>query len=156
MQATFGAGAITQAITATDSVSGSNDSNDGLTYCGNREYTITTGHSCCLSLTGTSGPTDTLTLEATDVSEVTGPVTITVEATLESYPSATAATTTFIIEILHPCVDTVLNFNPAVTDMIITQYNDDLVKTIQALDSVSQANGNSDGFTFCGPRIYTI
>ena len=92
---------------------------------------------------------------STDLLEVTAPITITVTATLDDYVAVTAATATFSVEILNPCLSTVLSFSPTISDMIAYMDQGASSQTLLAVDTESQANGG-DGVTFCGARSYAI
>ena len=99
---------------ATDSASTTYGNGDGVTLCGARRYTISPTTYPFLSITG-----DVLTLVSTDPSEATAsPITITLSATLDNYPSILDAVQTLSIEILDHCDTTTLNLNPAVTNML--------------------------------------
>ena len=107
--------AVTQTLTATDTAS-SAGLGDGVTLCGARSYSISPTIYPFLSLNMA-----TMTLVSTDTADITlSPVTITVTSTLDDYPSVPPVTASFSVEILDPCLSTVLNFDPAVNDMVAT------------------------------------
>ena len=97
-----------------DSASTSYGNGDGFTLCGSRSYTISPTTYPFLTISG-----DVLTLESTDRTEATAsPITISISATLDDYPSISAVSQLFQIEIIDHCDTTVLSFNPVVTDML--------------------------------------
>ena len=105
--------ADTQTVLATDTASYTYGNADGFTLCGPRTYSIAPSSYTFLSITG-----DVLTLQSTDPAEATAsPITITISAELDSYPSVSAAVQTFTIEILDHCDTTTLSFDSAVSDM---------------------------------------
>ena len=83
--------ADSQTVLATDSASLTYGTMDGVSLCGTRSYSISPTTHSFLTLSG-----DTLTLQSTDPSEITFvPITITISATLDSYPAIIAAVQNF-------------------------------------------------------------
>ena len=76
--------------------------------------------------------------------------------TLVNYPSVTAATATFTIEIVDYCAITTLSFDPLVTNMLAYISLGSDTQTVNAIDTASTTYGAADGVTFCGPRSYSI
>ena len=94
--------------------------------------------------------TATLTLVSTDMAEITlNPELITVTVILDSYPSVTPVIATFTVEILDPCLSTVLAFDPAIVNMEITVNAGAVTQDITATDTMIDV-------TLCGPLSYYI
>ena len=70
---------------ALDTVSSSNGLADGVTFCGSRSISISPSSYTFLDFTSA-----TLTLLSTDFTEATSPITITISATIDNYPSVIA------------------------------------------------------------------
>ena len=62
---------------------------------------------------------------------------------------------TLYIEVKHLCEQTVLTITPLGTIMQRTGLPA-YTYQVQTLDTVSQSNGNSDGYTYCGLRTYSM
>ena len=60
------------------------------------------------------------------------------------------------MQVVDPCESTVLSFDGSVRDMLAYVEQGADTQTVHALDSVCMAYGNGDGFTYCGPRTYSI
>ena len=106
--------ADTQTVLAKDTASGSYGNLDGFTLCGSRSYSISPTSYSFLSLAG-----DVLSLVSTNPAEkTTSPITITISAQLDSYPTIPAVQQTFTIQILDHCDSTTLSFTPVVSNMI--------------------------------------
>ena len=60
------------------------------------------------------------------------------------------------MQVIDPCESTVLSFDGSVRDMLAYIEQEADTQTVHAVDSVSMAYGNGDGFTYCGPRTYSI
>ena len=72
---------------AKDSASTTYGNSDGFTLCGTRTYTISPATYSFLTISG-----DVLTLVSADPAETTSvPLTITIEATLDTYPAVASA-----------------------------------------------------------------
>ena len=110
MQAFVNLAPDTQTVFGKDTASINYGTMDGTTFCGPRTYTISPTSNSFFSLT-----TEILTLQSTNPTEITtGPITITITATLDNYPLIPAASSTFTIEILDYCTNTVLSFSTTV------------------------------------------
>ena len=82
-------------MTAIDSASLTYGAGDGVSFCGGRSYTISPTSYTFMSLAS-----DTLNLQSNDPTHAVGPITITVSATLDNYPSILPATQLFTIEVI--------------------------------------------------------
>lgn len=130
--------------------------------CGNILYTMTLSDPLLAgAITLPAGTTD-LTIQTTDMNHV-GRYTATIVATLNDYPEfddifAVSVTVSFFID--NGCLHTKFILGQTLPTMIQfygRSTTDSEVATLSPVaDTVSQANGNNDGFTYCGPRMYDI
>ena len=111
MQVTVGDAALTQSIKALEYFSAEYSHLDASLDCGNKVYLIQPFlyPYNILTLTGTPGVTDTLTLHSTDLLDVTAPITTYLRAHLEDFPTIEINSLNFDIEVEHPCEYTILN-----------------------------------------------
>lgn len=143
--------ADTQTIsTPLDSVSGTLGNNDGITFCGTRNYAISPNTFSFLDLTGSL-----LTLQSNDPSDYPTFETITLTVSLQNYPTVTSSDT-FTVTLDEICMTTTLD-PPVASDMLAYIHQGPDTQMISTpLDTVSGAYGSMDGTTYCGDRNYAV
>jgi len=86
--------------------------------------------------------------------------TVTLQAKLVNYPDVPAATKTFTIELIDPCLTTSLNAEPIVDFTIYSFYNGGGNQTFSPFTDSQALIANTDSGAvgvpaLCGPRVYT-
>ena len=99
-------------------------------------------------------------IQTTDQAHV-GTYKVTVVATIPIYASLGSGqlvsdTFEFNVKIEDACETTALIFDPTVSSMLAYVSSAPITQQVLAIDTASMSYGNLDGFTFCGPRTYTI
>ena len=79
-----------------------------------------------------------MTLASNNPSEATtGPVTVTITASLQDYPGVSSVSETIDVKIIDLCLSTSLSFNPMVSNMIAYPDSSTVSQVVTAVDTVS-------------------
>ena len=124
--------------------------------CGPLQYSIVEGYSFVSlipSVSGNSIDPWKISVTTTSLLDVQMYYTVTLKATLANYPTATSATLSFPLDILHPCTLTVIN--PAAISAMTFVIGDAQILTefLQMSDTVAVLENVPK---FCGERKYEL
>ena len=123
--------------------------------CGPKQYTIVEGYSFVSLIPPTSGNNiDPWTISVTTSNLVDiNSYTVTLRSTLAHYATATPATLTFQLDIIHPCTLTVINATAIPTMTFTIGSAQTVTNFFQIADSVAV---RENAPKFCGERKYEL
>jgi len=134
---------------------------DTLGTCGSPKYSVTIfDPSVAAPIITIPAGTNQLTVATSDMTLI-GTYEVEVLIELDSYPELTpvvGVTQTVQITIDHRCLHTVFSLDGNPFWPLLFQQIGEFAPTYTingVQDSVSLANGNNDGYTYCGERTYT-
>ena len=89
------------------------------------------------------------------LSDVVSGATVTVSITPSGDPFLFTLTETFTLDILDPCLNTVLDPLPSFS-LPVSELGVASSTTLAPVEDSSSRLNSGDGVTLCGPRVYTI